>query len=333
MQRENPIRKILLTNATSLKERKDLITMEASEQEKVDNVMVTKLYQLAINKSNIDFDQIPDSKGDITKFVGYTTMTECLSVVKELARQQGVKIKELDITETAINNIVLFKAQFVKGFLIDKDLIIMMYNLLVSACVTSTSVILASYVDFVKSPNVVEFTIQKDPTILSHTAIDSLEKFNESVRSGDFARIMNTVSNDKENFLGGAEIVIPFMIIGGLLAIVPLLRELTYYFYYSRMKISDSLKYQAELLEINKESVKYSNLPPSKKKQVLAKQARVAKNFKNMSEKIAIDSASTEKQVKQEIERENRNINVSEVKSQASTISTSSSDTSGGFIL
>lgn len=328
MQRDNPIRKILLSNATSLKERKELITMEASEQEKVDNVMIAKLYQLVINKSNIDFDQIPDSKGDITKFVGYTTMTECLSVVKSLATDHGIKIKELDITETAINNIVLFKAQFVKGFLIDKDLIIMLYNLLVSACVTATSVIISSYVDFVKSPNVVEFTILKDNSALSHTAIDSLDKFNSSVRSGDFARVMNTVSNDKENFLGGAEVMIPFMIVGALLAIVPLLRELTYYFYYSRMRLSDNLKYQADLLEINKESVKYSNLSPSKKKQVLAKQAKVAKNLSDMSKRIAIDSAGTEKMAKQEIEKENRNINVSEVKSQAVTV-----DTSGGFIL
>ena len=109
--------------------------------------------------------------------------------------------------------------------------------------------------------------------------------------------------------------------------IVPLLRELTYYFYFSRMKTSDFLRHQAELLEINKDAVKGSNLPAAKKKEVLRKQAQAAKRMTDFADRIAVDSRGTEKMVKNQIEQENKTINIKDVQSQASTLDTS------GFIL
>lgn len=323
---DQEIKKILLRNATSFKDRNTIIAMEAAEEERVDNVMVAKLYELAISKANIDFDDIPSSKGDITKYVGYTTMVDGLNLVKDLAKQQNVKIKEIEIVETAINNIVTYRAQFTKGFLIDKEIIMLMYNLLVSACVTATSVVISSYVDFIKSPTKVEFTIVKGSNAMAHTSIQSLIQFNACVKSGDFGKVINTVSGDKENLLGGSTLI-PIMILGGLAMIVPLLRELTYYFYFSRMKISDFLRHQAELLEINKDAVKGSNLPAAKKKEVLRKQAQTAKRMTDFADRIAVDSRGTEKMVKNQIEQENKTINIKDVQSQASTLDTS------GFIL
>lgn len=324
---DQEIKKILLRNATSFKDRNAIIAMEATEEERVDNVMVSKLYELAIAKSHIDFDDIPDTKGDITKYVGYANMVDSLALVKNLAKQQNVKIKEIEIVETAINHIVSYRAQFTKGFLIDKEFIILLYNLLVSSCVTATSVIIASYVDFIKSPTKVEFTIVKGANKMGHTSIQSLQQFNASVKSGDFGKVLNTISNDKENLLGGSAALIPIMILGGMAMIVPLLRELTYYFYYSRMKTADFLRHQSELLEINKDAVKGSNLPANKKKEVLRKQAHAAKQMSDFANKIAVDSSGTEKMVGREIEKENRTIHIQDVQSQASSLDTS------GFIL
>lgn len=326
---DQEIKKILLRNATTFKDRNMIITMEAAEEERVDNVMISKLYELAIAKSNIDFDTIPDTKGDITKYSGYNNMVDSLSLVKDLAKQQNVKIKEIEIIETAINNIVSYRAQFTKGFLIDKGFIQMLYNLLVAACVEATSVVIASYVDFVKSPTKVEFTIIKGVSKISHTSIQSLDQFNMSVKSGDFNKVISTIANDKEHLLGGAVTgaMIPIMILGGMAMIVPLLRELTYYFYYSRMKTSDFLHHQAMLLEMNKESVKGSNLPAAKKKEVLRKQAQTAKTMNALADKIAVNTSGSEKMAKNQIEKENREINIKDVQSQASTLDTS------GFIL
>lgn len=331
----NPLRQILLENSTSLAERQSLIKMEALEGEKVDNVMISNLYKLAIEKSNIDFDTIPDSKGDITKYEGYKNMVECLNVVKGLANDYGTKVKELEIVETAINNIVNYRAEFTKGFLLGKSFIILLYNLLVSACVEATSIIISSYVDFVKTPTKVEYELIKVPGKLSHTSLDSLENFNATVKSGEFSKVMRTVCNDKENLLG-SEVLVPAFIIIGIVSLVPIMRELTYYFYYSRMTTSEYLKHQAQLLEFNKTSVKNSNLPAQKKKDVLRRQAKVAETFLKISDKIKVDGVSTDKKVKTEIDRENRNIKVSDVRSQASGISnidTSQPASTSGFQL
>ena len=42
---DQEIKKILLRNATTFKDRNTIITMEATEEERVDNVMVSKLYE------------------------------------------------------------------------------------------------------------------------------------------------------------------------------------------------------------------------------------------------------------------------------------------------
>lgn len=320
------LKRILLESCNTLHDRQELITMEALEESRIDNALVADLYRKVLEKSNIDFDTIPDSKGDITKYTGYTTIVQTMEIVNKLAKQSNVKIKELEIVQTALNNIITFRPQFVKGFIIDNGTIKILYNSLVAACVEASSTIIASYVEYIKTPNKVDFTIIKGINKMSHTSISSLQSFNDTVKSNEFSKFINQASSSKDNLLGEA-LLGAVVLISSSAVIVTVLREFVYYFYYSRMKISEYLKFQAQLLEFNKVAVQSSMLSADKKRKVIQKQLAIAKSLEQISDKIAVDNRMSDKTVSNTIDKENRSVSYQDIKSQ------SLADGSEGFIL
>ena len=64
-----------------------------------------KLYQSVIDKGHIDFGSIPASKGDITKYSGYTNMMEVLNVIMKLGTaEKSNAVKYAKIVLEAIGN-------------------------------------------------------------------------------------------------------------------------------------------------------------------------------------------------------------------------------------
>lgn len=295
---------IFLENMTKMSERKKLYSITEEAAVHIDNEMVSKLYDSALNKKHVNFGKIPDSKGKIVDFEGYKSMIEVIGIIRSLSKNSP----ELETLQTAIDNIVGLSQQFELGFKLKKEFVIMTYNSLVMSCVVGTSELISAYVDFVKSPDAVELTFNTSKNSPSSVIFKNLANFNTSVKKGEFVKIINTVNKgDKESFTG-AGALLPLAIIGGLLAIVPIIRELIFYFYASRMKLSDYLKLQSEFLEFNKIAVENNkSMTVDKRKKIIKKQAKVADNLRKMSDKIRVDSQSAERHAIVEIKKENKN--------------------------
>ena len=83
---------------------------------------------------------------------------------------------------------------------------------------------------------------------------DNLNKFNKLCASGDFDKAMEfVIANNSKNFMGTASFAVSnvAVMLGLLLVIIPLIRELIFFFYYSRAKVSDYFDAQATLLTVN----------------------------------------------------------------------------------
>ena len=81
----------------------------------------------------------------------------------------------------------------------------MYYQALVLACVDATTLLLASYVEFTKTVNNIDFQIKRGKGISGNICIDSLAKFNQSVKDGSFNKFADgLMSKKQENFLGAA---------------------------------------------------------------------------------------------------------------------------------
>jgi hypothetical protein len=306
---------ILLANATTFQERREIIALSEADTFAVNNAMVTDLYKSALEKGHVDFEDIPVSRGDITKYSGYKSMTDTLALLTDIATKSSMKIKEIGTIETAINNIISFRDHFTKGFALEKQFIIVLYNSLVYACVEATSLIISSYVDYVKRPDKVEFELISIKHGPNSVCINNLEAFNKAVKSGEANKTLHYIINsEKQSIVGVDDVIVPALIIGGLVLIVPVIRELIFYFYYSRMKVSDYLKQQAALLELNKAMVEVNaSLTQKQKQEILQKQQERIQMLKSMSEKIQVNHSVAQTKTLSDEKEENKSWKLNDI--------------------
>lgn len=99
--------------------------------------------------------------------------------------------------------------------------------------------------------------------------------------------------------------------------LIPLLRSVTYYFYYSKVKLSDCLATQAQLIEANAYKLQYSSTSVNNDKQkekTINKQLKLAEKLKKWSEKFTIDSKRSKKQAIDLANSENKKIKIEDLK-------------------
>ena len=315
----------LLENATSFSERSEITSLTEAETYKVSNIMVANLYQSVLDKSYIDFDDIPRSKGDITHYSGYKNMISSISTIKDIATKSNKKIPELDIVDQAISNLVAYKETFEKGFKLNKDFIVLQYNTLVAGCVNATTKIIYSYMDYVRTVDSIEIVVKEDTLNDGKFAIDALDRFNKLVSNGEFAKTMNFIIKNKPNvnesyLLEGIAIAaIPAIIVVSVVSLVKILRLLIFTFYNKKEELSRYLEMQAMFLELNKETINASNnrMDPNKKRQVLKKQERIIKKLRILADKLSVDDRLSAKKTVIDIKKEDSGIRISDVKTQA----------------
>jgi len=319
MFEKNPITQIFLENCNTLSDRRELFGLTEAEMNNVNNTMVNKLFASAIEKSHIDFDDIPKSKGDITKYTGYKSMVESLELLRNISLKSGHKIEEISIIEKAIDNITAYRSLFERGIKLNKDFVVLQYNTIVMCCVIATSSLISSYVDYIKRVDKVEFVLINPKSNPGKICIDNLSKFNKAVASGDFAKSMNSIiSTGSEGFTGTA-VVLSVAVITGIIVLVTSMRDIVFYVYYSRVKLADYLRTQALFLELNKSIINSQgyNMPAAKKEKVLHNQAEMIKDLKNIADAIDVSDKLASTNMKTEIKKENSGWKLSDVKSQS----------------
>lgn len=302
------VRNFFLSKATTVKEQREIRALTESDMKPVSDNLVSALYKSAVEKAHIDFEDIPASRGDITKYKGYVDMCECLDIVERLAIKANTSIKEVNIVKKSIGNIVALRDQFTKGFAIGNQFMMLQYNTLVAACVESTSAIIASYVDYIKTVNAVEFKIINTKISSGNLFIENLEKFNNLVASGDYGKTCNAVlTGATNNILKEGVIAMTAIVLASIAAVVIMMRQIVFKFYYNRMKLSEYLKMQAMFLEMNKTAVQSSgnNLSAAKKKEVLKKQQALADKLNKIADKIKVEGSMADNTSKKEIKKDN----------------------------
>ena len=112
--------------------------------------------------------------------------------------------------------------------------------------------------------------------------------------------------------------------------IIPMIRSIVYYFYYSRQKMSDYYANQADLIELNAYKIQYNNsLDDKEKKKIYDKQMKKVNVFRKRSNSLNIDynisKASSDKLSKSEAKKfKSEDINYDVTDSNDDTINKSS---------
>ena len=134
--------------------RKYIAVLEDGDKENLISALSSALYDKIVNKvDKIDFGTIPMSRGDITKVQGFDKTEECLAIMKRLVAEYEQPTDVIDVVINAINNVRDRKALFMKGFTLNNELPMLIYNLAVLSIERSVSFMIATCVQFIKDPN------------------------------------------------------------------------------------------------------------------------------------------------------------------------------------
>ena len=195
------------------------------------------------------------------------------------------------------------------------------YNTIVLAIIEATTYLISMVVEYIKIPSSDSFQVTIDKSALNkskdHMIFDNLRKFNDAYRKGQITNAMNYIIKEKvNNFTGeiGAGAAL-FGVTALLFCIVPILRELIFLFYYSRVRISEYFEMQADMLQMNSYNVEHNrpDLDKEQRKSISSKQMKIADKMRQFSKKIAINMKESENKAVKEMTSEKKKYKVEDV--------------------
>ena len=125
---------------------------------------------------------------------------------------------------------------FEKAFRYEIELPIVLYSTIVLAIVSATSFMIASSIEYIKTPSDETFDTMIDKVSLvrtkDHLLFDNLKKFNVACDKGQIDSCVNAfIKANAKNFTGTTIAVGSIALVGLLLTIIPIIRELIFFFY------------------------------------------------------------------------------------------------------
>lgn len=283
--------------------RKMLLSLNEADQNQILSSLTSRLYQHIVNKvDDIDFGNIPKTKGDITKLDSYTDLVECVAIINDIMVQYKQDTKPINTVQTAIKNIIDRTELFEKGFRYNIEFIIINYCTEVLSIVSSTSFLIATCIEFIKTPNAEPYQLTVDKVAMTKTKsgllFNNLDKFNKCCANGQLDKSLNYIlKNNIKNFTG-----IEMGVVAGVAAlaiiamnIIPLTRELIFFFYNTRTRVSDYFDLQADLLRMNAHNLQYNqSMSEEEKSKIINKQNKISDSFKKIANKLAITNKKAE---------------------------------------
>ena len=306
---------------TDRETRKVLVTINEADQNQVMGSLATKLYDAIVKKvTDIDFGQIPQSRGDITKIPNYLDMVECLTTIRDMMVASKQSTQTPDIIFLSIENMKKYQKIWEKGYVLDNEMAIVFYNTIALSIVSAISLLTSATVEFIKNPqsDVIDLELAR---VANHKTKDNLlfknlDKFNKACRKGDIEKIFNEVLKAqrqlkeetivKENI--AAILFTGAMVLGLLSTVIPILHQLTNALYCLRQNVAEYLAGEADVIRLNAEKVQYNRAKsPEQKKKIIARQHKIADHFKKWSNKLMIKANKADAEANKKIKEENSN--------------------------
>lgn len=296
--------------------RRVLLSVNEADQSQVLVALTSKLYDNIVERvDDIDYGDIPATKGDITLLPNFTKLINCLDIIEKILIEFKQDTDSVIIIQRAIENIQSRKDLFEKAYKFNIELPIITYSTMTLAVISATSLLISSCIEFIKTPAEQTFNVTIDKVGLArskqHMLFTNLKKFNNSCQKGEFDKAMNFITDSKIKKIGEAAISATVgSIIGGatvILLILPILRELIFLFYYIRVRTSEYFDIQADLLQMNAYNIEYNEtMDTEKKKKIAGKQFKIADMFRKIANKLSITTKEAEVKATKDIVKEDK---------------------------
>lgn len=315
--------------------KKRLIYVNEAEQNKVLMSLTAKLYSNIVDKANeLDYGDIPETKGDITKLNNYNMMVDTVATLRDIVKEFKQDPRSINVISEAIANIETRKDEFTKAFRLGYEIPKLIYCTTVLAINDSIAYMIATCIEFIKTPKTDSFEMVLDvmryKKAKDYLIFSNLEKLNREFKNGNIDRIMKAVSKgavDKaltEASNGSINLATPkvgkkFSIIGiaaiavlgafaiyGLLNIIHIIQSIVFFIYNTKNSWAQYFEMQAMVMEANANNldINHPEWDDAKKKEVYERQMKLVEKWRNRAEKWRV----TAKKAEVDTERELKNI-------------------------
>lgn len=181
-----------------------LMSLNEADQSRVMANLAGKLYNHIVNEiTDIDFGDIPKSKGDITKIPNYVDMIDCINIIHDVCIRCRQKTTATDTLFKAIDNLKESKDIWRRSFDLKVSLGMNTYNSLALSIVCATSLLISTSIEFIKDQDSGEFEILLDRVqhqkSMDSVLFKSLQEFNKGYANGEFMQAINIANNSKRN--------------------------------------------------------------------------------------------------------------------------------------
>ena len=141
-----------------------------AEQDSVILSLTSRLYKMIVDKvDDIDFGQIPETRGDVTKLKEYQQIKECIQVLQDIIKEYKQDTTPIDNIDKALKNIEIHTPVFTRGYIMNIEIIQVTYCEMVLSVVNSLSYMIAATIEYIKLPNDDGFRIAVDKAGIART--------------------------------------------------------------------------------------------------------------------------------------------------------------------
>lgn len=272
--------------------------------------ITSKLYDKIVERcDDIDYGEIPKTKGDITKLPNYSSMKETIGIIHDLLKEYKQDSGPVDELAVALSNVEARKDLFERAYKYNVELPIAMYTNVTLGIITGVSYMIASCIEFIKEPGANDFkmTVNKLSYAKSkdHLMYSSLKGFNKSCAKNDFDKAMEAIM--KAYIRGPKNEAVSAGVIAGIVLAAPaiagvlfnlvtfVLRELTFLFFNLKVSIHDSLEMFSNMVRLNAYELEKNNATTENdRKKVVRKQLDVADKLLRFSNKFVVEMKKAE---------------------------------------
>lgn len=302
-----------------------LLEADSKDQNQIMASLANKLYNIICKKATeIDYGLIPNSKGNINNIPNFPDIWNSLETVRSIIVENKKSTDQIDSIFQCIDNLQKSRAIWEKGFNINNDIVCMYYNTMALSIVSATSIYIASAVEFVKNPESesvdMELTQVAKNKSKDGLLFTNIARFNKAFKKGEIESTMNGLLSAQRQLHESGYVVNESMTLLGLLSaalagvgvtaiagsvgfiaclitlIIPMMHQLTVFYYHMRVRLAEYLELEAQVILLNAEAVKYDrSKSDAEKKKIVEKQKKIANKFNKASDKIKIKSTKAEK--------------------------------------
>lgn len=294
---------------------------EAAQLKVTDNVLSGMMKFITDKYNSLDFSEIEKSAGDIRKFK-YTDMlyenAETLYNIYTSSPDPGAAkyVEVVDAIRETLNFLNGNRSTISTLYKTGNGVIQLMYTSLVAACLYATGTLVSNTIRFVTTEQSTdcEVLFEEIPGTIRHVHIKNiLAVYNDQKTFVQLLNVMSKPDNRKATMsesITATAVVTAIAIGGGVILLIPriitLIREIIYSIYYSRVKTSEMLGVQVDLIRTNIESLSAGR----GNKKVIARQKKIADKLEAWKNRIALKMDTTETLKRAQMNKENASLHI-----------------------